>query len=367
MPNGVSQGEKPTGTGYTNITGAVHVKTIAYFDSSHDMPEEVIDAAGFIPVKIMGDVHKSNDPADQYLPKFFCPAARSWLTEALSRSGDWEGIVFAHGCDATNRHFDVWKLHVQTPFLYWFNSPIKTDAVAARFFRKELERLIAALEKQFGTQVMEECLREALRKSNEVKKRLRELSALRSTKDVSNREYLEIITHCLSSSKDASIAALDSALNEWKSRGPFPAGKRRFYLTGSDITYPEFMDLLDECGIRVVRDDLSLGERYFATSFTETGDPLNAIVDYYMNIPRPATKLSIGGRVDFILKSLEETPVDAVLSQNLKFCEPYAYDSVIVNDEIREKGFRVLHLEREFTPVTDHQVMNRITAFTEML
>ena len=127
------------------------------------------------------------------------------------------------------------------------------------------------------------------------------------------------------------------------------------------------MDLLDECGIRVVRDDLSLGERYFATSFTETGDPLNAIVDYYMNIPRPATKLSIGGRVDFILKSLEETPVDAVLSQNLNFCEPYAYDSVIVNDEIREKGFRVLHLEREFTPVTDHQVMNRITAFTEML
>ena len=120
--------------------------TIAYFDSSHDMPEEVISAAGFVPMKIMGDVHASNDPADQYLQKFFCPAARSFLTQALAQSSQWAGIIVAHGCDATNRHYDVWKLHVKTPFLYWFNSPIRSDAIAKRFYIEELKRLIAALE-----------------------------------------------------------------------------------------------------------------------------------------------------------------------------------------------------------------------------
>ena len=67
------------------------MKTIAYFDSSHDMPEEIIMAAGFFPYKIFGDVHESNAPADQYLQAFFCPAARSFLTEALDPVGRMGG------------------------------------------------------------------------------------------------------------------------------------------------------------------------------------------------------------------------------------------------------------------------------------
>jgi benzoyl-CoA reductase/2-hydroxyglutaryl-CoA dehydratase subunit BcrC/BadD/HgdB len=80
---------------------------IAYFDSSHDMPEEILMAAGKIPYKILGDVHTPNDPADKYLFETFCPAARSFLTEALCSPNKWEGIVAAHGCDATHRQFDV--------------------------------------------------------------------------------------------------------------------------------------------------------------------------------------------------------------------------------------------------------------------
>ena len=331
------------------------------------MPEEVIVAAGFTPSKILGDVHLSNDPADHYFPKFVCPAARSWMTEALARSGEWEGIIFAHGCDATNRHYDVWKMHVKTPFLYWFNNPMKDDAIARRFFIGELERMISALQKHFGISISSDSLREAVRSSNDIKRRLQKLSILRSEKDISNREYLAILLNCVREPRESSLKALDSALVDWEARPAFPQGKLRFYLTGSDVTYPEWMDLLEQCDIRVVRDDLSLGERYFATLIPENEDPLESLAEYYLNIPKPATKLTIEKRTGFILKSLEESSVDAVLSQNLKFCEPYAYDAVTINEEIREKGYRVLHLEREFSPAMDQQVINRITAFTEML
>jgi benzoyl-CoA reductase/2-hydroxyglutaryl-CoA dehydratase subunit BcrC/BadD/HgdB len=343
------------------------VETIAYFDSSHDMPEEVISAAGFIPMKIMGDVHASNDPADQYLQKFFCPAARSFLTQALAQSSQWAGIIVAHGCDATNRHYDVWKLHVKTPFLYWFNSPIRSDAIAKRFYIEELKRLIAALETQYGISVTTDALRKAIIQSNELKKRLKSIAALRASKDIANREYYLLCAACVIQPKEACIELLQKTEAEWKSRPDFPSNKKRFYLTGSDVTYVEWMDLLDECGIRVVRDDLSIGERYFANSFPEREDPLEAIAEYYLTIPRPATKISLDGRIDYILRSLTETPVDGVLSQNLKFCEPYAYDAVTVNNELRGKGYKVLHLEREFTPSFDEQVKNRITAFTEMI
>lgn len=343
------------------------MQIIAYFDSSHDMPEEIISAAGFIPMKIMGNVHASNDPADQYLQKFFCPAARSFLTEALAKSKDWAGIIVAHGCDATNRHYDVWKLHVDTPFLYWFNSPIRNDSIAKRFYIEELKRLIAALEKKYNISISQDSLRKSIAQSNEIKRRLKTVASLRATKDISNKEYFDLVSACVIKPKAECIALLEKAEAEWNSRPDFPSHKKRFYLTGSDVTYAEWMELLDECGIRVVRDDLSIGERYFANRIPDREDPLEAIADYYLTIPRPATKISLDGRIDFILQSLKETPVDGVLSQNLKFCEPYAYDAVMVNNELRAKGYKVLHLEREFSPAFDQQVMNRIAAFTEML
>ena len=111
---------------------------IAYFDASHDLPEEIVMAAGMTPIKILGDVNNPNDLADQYLPQFFCPQARSFLTEALQSPNKWAGIIIAHGCDATNRQFDIWKMHVETPFLYWFNHPMKYDKSAQKFFKIEL-------------------------------------------------------------------------------------------------------------------------------------------------------------------------------------------------------------------------------------
>lgn len=341
--------------------------TIAYFDSSHDMPEEVISAAGFVPMKILGNVHSSNDPADQYLQKFFCPAARSFLTQAIAQSKQWAGIIVAHGCDATNRHFDVWKLHVNTPFLYWFNSPIRSDEVAKRFYIEELKRLISALEKQYKISISKESLKKSIAQSNEIKKKLRNVASLRASKDITNREYFALVSACIIKPKAECIALLEKAEADWKNRPDFPSHKKRFYLTGSDVTYVEWMDLLDECNIRAVRDDLSIGERYFAHSIPEKEDPLEAIADYYLTIPRPATKISLDGRINYILQSLKETFVEGILSQNLKFCEPYAYDAVPVNNELRAKGYKVLHLEREFSPALDQQVINRLSAFTEML
>jgi benzoyl-CoA reductase/2-hydroxyglutaryl-CoA dehydratase subunit BcrC/BadD/HgdB len=343
------------------------MKTLAYFDSSHDMPEEVIAAAGFVPRKIFGDVHTPTATADQYLQPFFCPAARSFLTEALARSGEWEGIIVAQGCNATNRHYDVWRRHVKTPFLYWFNGPLKDDSLAHRFMKTELWRLIDALCREFKITVTGEMISAAIRESNEVKKKLRMLSALRSERDMTNREYLEILIESMTLPKKEASAAIDALIAKVEKKGPFPKNKKKILLTGSDVTYPELMDQIDESGFRVVRDDLSVGERYFATLIPEQGDPVDALASYYLAVPKPATKVGLRNRIEYIEKALSDSGLDTVISQNIKFCEPFAYDSVLVNDELKEKGNRVIHLEREFTPGPDNQLMNRLAAFSEML
>lgn len=343
------------------------MKIIAYFDASHDMPEEIIMAAGFVPYKIIGDVHNSNAPADQYLQAFFCPAARSFLTEALAKSGQWEGIIVAQGCNATNRHYDVWKRHVKTPFLYWFNGPIKDDAMALRFMKTELWRLIDSLNSHYRVSITDDMIADAIRDSNEVKKKLKAFSHLRAEKDIPNRDYLDALIKSMTLPKKEAVAAIDAMIARAEKSGPFPKGKKKVLLTGSDVTYLELMDQIDESGFRVVRDDLSIGERYYANLIPEDGNPVDALARYYLAVPRPATKVGLRKRIEFLEKSLSESNLDTVISQNIKFCEPFAYDSVLVNGELKDKGTRVLHLEREFTPGPDHQLMNRLAAFSEML
>ncbi len=343
------------------------MKTLAYYDSSCDFPEEIAMAAGLEPLKILGDVKVDNGPADQYMQNFLCPAARSFLTEALAHSNDWAGIVLAHGCDATHRCYDIWKLHVKTPFLYFMYVPMKYGTKsAATFFKNELERFIKALEGQFHVEITREKLKEAIKVSNTIKGRMQKLSALRNEKDIKNSEYFDLCVQSVQLPKKDVITIFDKAIETWSARPPFPAGKTKILLTGTDITYPEWMETLETANLRVVRDDLSVGERSFATLIPESDDPLAAIIENKFAMPRPATKNPPDPRIDFLEKAMKESGLTTVVSQNLKFCEPYAYDSVYSVKALKAKGYKVIHLEREFSPTIDQGTINRLEAFIEM-
>ena len=75
------------------------MNTFAYFDSTHEFPEEIIIAAQMNTYKILGKNDFSTDLADQYIPPFICANARSFLNQALEQAPDWEGIAIAHGKD----------------------------------------------------------------------------------------------------------------------------------------------------------------------------------------------------------------------------------------------------------------------------
>ncbi|MHA1340144.1 MAG: 2-hydroxyacyl-CoA dehydratase family protein [Promethearchaeota archaeon] len=348
-------------------------KIIGYFDSSHDIPEEVIMAAGFIPQKILGDVHKPSELADQYLFNTFCPYARSVLNDALEAPTKWIGIIIAHGCDATNRQFDIWKYHVKTPFLYWFNKPLKTNKAAKKFLRKEIEALIKALTNYYNIKITDKSLELAIKISNETKFLLRKLSGLRAAKDIPNADYFNAVKMALIEEKEEENKRLNELIEEWSKRRDFPSNKKKVLLTGSDVNYVEFYELLDQCGLRVVRDDLSIGERYFQTSIPsvdnleDNSDNIDAIVEYHMKIPRPSTKHPSDERLSYILKCIKETEIDGVIVQNLKFCEPYAFDSVWITNSLKKQGIHVINLERDYSGEFDKQLENRLEAFREML
>lgn len=343
------------------------MKTIAYYDTGHEFPEEIVSAVGMRPYKILGDVHAGTNGADHHLHTFVCPFSRACLGEGLARAGEWDGIVFSHGCDTTNRQYDVWRKHVETRFLYWLNTPMRNDPTAHGFHGKEFRRLIAHLEEAFGVTLSDEALWEAIRASNRVKGLLRQLSALRAVKDVPNPEYLDVLLRCVRGPKEGLEEHLKDTLALWQERPPFPEEFVPVLFTGSDVSYREYMEVLEAARLRAVRDDLSLGERYFARSIPEEGDPVEALVRYKSTIPQPATRVPYDPRFDYLDQCLAETPVKGVVYQVLKFCEPYGIDAPLVVRHLKRGGRRVLTVEREYTPTLDQQSVSRLESFRELL
>lgn len=343
------------------------MERFAYYDTGHEFPEEIVMAAGFTPYKILGDIHEPTDLADRYVHNYICPFSRSAMTEGMMKSKEWAGIAFCHGCDTTNNQYDIWKYHVETPFLYWINTPANNNGTAKPFHVRELRRFIDHLEKKFTVTISDDKLREAIKVSNKVKGLMRELAALRSKKDIPNIDYHAIVRKSVQSPKQEFIKELESTLKDWKKRPDFPTSMIPVLVTGSDITYPEWMEVLESAGLRCVRDDMSLGERYFAQSIPETGDPVEALVEYNSKIPQPPTRLPFEARLDYLFTCLRETPVKGVVFQNVKFCEPHLLDLPYMTDQVKKAGFKVIIIEREYTPVIDQQVVSRLETFREIL
>ena len=85
------------------------MKKIAIFDSGVETPEEIIMAAGLTPYRLFGDPTIQVDKANEHIPPTHCLWTRNLLEQALrGLDPDIEGLIATHGCDRTNREFDIW-------------------------------------------------------------------------------------------------------------------------------------------------------------------------------------------------------------------------------------------------------------------
>lgn len=138
-------------------------------------------------------------------------------------------------------------------------------------------------------------------------------------------------------------------------------------ISGSVLENPRIVDLVEECGARVVSDDLCNGTRGFWDDVAPGGDALTALARHYLGrTPCPRMK-EARRRFDHVLAMIEEFHADGIIFYTLKFCDPYLYDVPLLKAELAERGIPALQLEGDFTPGTLGRVRTRIEAFIEML
>ncbi len=333
-------------------------------------PEEIIYAAGHLPVRMLGS-HEPQDVTEPHIFGMFCPFCRDVLAQGLKGRLDYmKGIMIAQSCLHLRQSFTSWKKHVPVDYAYYLCMPNKVQTEHSRpYLKGELEKFKKSLEEWTGKTITDEALRESIELHNENRSLMHEVYDLRKGPNppVTGLEAMVMVASSFFVDKKDHNAELKRILPELRSRNLERETGARLMLVGSENDDTEFVKLVESVGATVVTDDHCTGSRYF-WNFTESnGDILQDIANRYIDRPPCPTKdWEERKRFPHVLQLAKDFKADGVILIQQKFCDPHECDIPILKNYLNENGYPSLFLEFDVT-VPLGQMRIRVEAFLEIL
>jgi len=333
-------------------------------------PEELIYAAGLLPVRMLGS-HEPQDVTEPHIFGMFCPFCRDVLAQGLKGRYDYmKGIMLAQSCLHLRQSFTSWRNHVPVDYVFYLYMPNKVQTEHARpYFKGELEKFKQSLQEWTGRTITDEALKETAELHNENRRLMHEVYDLRKGPNppVTGLEAMVMVASSFFVDKKEHNAELERILPELKTRTLDRETGGRLMIVGSENDDTEFVKMVESVGSTVVVDDHCTGSRYFWNLTEFTGDTMQDIANRYIDRPPCPTKdWEERRRFPHILNLAKEFSVDGVILIQQKFCDPHECDMVPLKEYLNSNGYPTLFLEFDVT-VPLGQMRIRVEAFLEML
>lgn len=351
---------------------------VGYFCSY--FPEEIVHAAGMIPIRILGGKKKLIN-TEAYLPSFGCSFVRTALELGLSGELDYlSGVVFSHTCDSIQVLSDIWRDIFKDQFVANIIFPVKlNDPHAHSFLINELETFKRRLETYLGRSIEEEAIWDSIQVYEKNRNLLEQLYKWRKEHPgvLRGSDMLKIVIASMLVRKEEHNEILEHLL-ETLINGIFPQsnmeGKALVLLAGNICAFPDIVDVIEDSKTVIIDDDLCTGSRYFS-SWQDNATPkgkeetaLSFVARTYMDkSPCPAKYSSDLCKDGFLLDKVENCKADGVIFILLKLCDPYSHDSTFLKKALEKKGYPFIVIEHEQQTESYRQLQTRVEAFAETI
>ncbi|MCP4576234.1 MAG: 2-hydroxyacyl-CoA dehydratase, partial [Deltaproteobacteria bacterium] len=256
------------------------------------VPEEIITAAGLLPIRIRATGNVGTGLADRYLGDVNCSFARNCFNMALSGGYDFfDGLVWINSCDHVRRLYDNWKRKMDGPaFLHLLSLPKKTGEKQVNWYREEMEVFKEKLETHFGVEITEERLWDAIRLHNQKRRLQRALQQLRRAQNppITGAQMLAVMVAGTTMPLEGYNQLLRELLDEARQWEGIKDYRARLMIVGGILDDPPFIEAIESQGGLVVTDMLCFGSKAMWEDVDEgTREPLEALARYYVK-DRPA-------------------------------------------------------------------------------
>jgi len=389
----LSQRNRPEGMGFFDfVVGDIHgirvrelrehaknggkvVATYCVF-----VPEELVWAAGAIPVGLCAGTQFSVPIAEEVLPRNTCALIKSSFGFKLGKICPYVQashlIVGETTCDGKKKMFEM--LGQYQP-VYVMEVPNKKTAASRQLWLEEVRAFKGVLEKLTQNEITAENLSAATQLTNQRRRALKRLYDLRKARPVPISGKDALLVTQVSFYDDAGrctrqVSALCDELDKRVAKGEGVAleDAPRILISGSPMAIPNWKlhHLLETAGAVVVCEESCTGTRHFSDLVAPGSDgldgALNTIAERYMNI-HCACFTPNNERLDDIVNLTKEYRADGVIHYNLQFCHTYANEAVRVEKRLEEEGIPLLRIETDYGDEDTGQLKTRIEAFLEML
>jgi bcr-type benzoyl-CoA reductase subunit C len=341
-----------------------------------NFPGELGHAAGALPL-ILQESEEAITVGHGLMYPFYCGFTRSLVDQAAK--GDFallDGILFGDHCVQLLGAADAIRMQLPNTrvIFYQLISSMNDPWTHGRAI-ESLTGLQGELEGLAGHSVDPEALRASIRIFNRNRQLIRRLYELRKQgrSGLSSMQMQHIVKSSMIMEKGEHTALLEKLLEHVESLGARADDGVRLHLSGHFCQAPklEILNVIESCGATIVGDDLYHGFRYISTDVRETGDPVDALAEWYMarntKVPCPTR---VQNNVDwdgYLIKAVKEERAEGVIVLMAKFCEPHMYYYPEVKEAFERHGVPHLLIETEHEGIPLEGLRTRIETFVEVV
>ena len=334
-------------------------------------PEEIVHAAGYLPIGMWGAQKKQISKARTYLPPFACSIMQSVMELQLEGVyDDLEAVIFSVPCDTLKCMSQKWNRPVPAiVFTHPQNRKIAKDA-ANVFAREEFNIVKEKLEDILDVHISNKAIKNSIAVYNENRAACREFSDVAA-------EYAAVVTpsdrHAVIKArwfmeKSRHTALVKELIAALKAE-PAPEFKgKKIIVTGIQVEPYDVLDIFQENGFAIVADDLAQGTRNFRQDVPDDDDALMALARAWNEFDGCSLATDANKpKGQMIIDAVKKYGADAVVVCMMKFCDPEEFDYPILLQEFEAAGVKNLYIEIDQESTAFEQVKTRIQTFAEIL
>ena len=328
-----------------------------------DVPDELLIAAGMLPVRVYADPERALVETDKYLEYAFEPVVRAQFEKLVD--GTYydliDHLVISNSTDVVIRIFlYLRELHRVEPekkvppveFIDWLFTRHRLHQVRDEFV---IELFKKQVEKWAGRELGDEEIIAAGKIINENNAALREMKALREGEQVriSGSEALVIIGAGLFMERTAHTELVRQVVEDAKS-WPVLAGPRVYY-TGANQEDLSLYNKIEAAGMVVVGEDIDWGNRHFDRDYNTAYPTTRAIVDRYYLREFSAKKSTPAQRTEALDREVNAAGAEGVIFYTNEYDEVATWDMPKQRKSLESRGIKHVTFGRMKWPVDKNE------------
>lgn len=274
---------------------------------------KILSLSGFVPEQICDTVRFLGYQGDAVIPHY-CGYVADYIAQ-VKDDDSIDGAVFPRSCDSCRIIGSY--LSGTSKFTYQIPIPARQDETATEYLAEEIKAYQAAVEAHYGIRL--EDIPNRILRVNERNEGIRNLYGMLG--DIRYGEYLRRIHKMLS------LPLFEQELPEELGESQNAAGGgKRIYLVGSTFCSEDILEIMENCGLVVVGDNLPESGRLACAPSCETaGDVYRNIARNILSRRLSPTQNNFKRILEYDLAEIKKKGVRGVIFLAQKYCEPYDY------------------------------------------